>query len=123
MAIASLCLANDASATDDVQARISENLQAYLGDIASQLANQTVTVGGFALPEPQPDPFLEQNDTAAFDLNSDDETGFGGTTPNSPAGIRTTSTPVFGGYDSGGQATSSGGGSNTQRPSRVSVDA
>ena len=28
----------------------------------------------------------------------------------------------FGGYDSGGQATSSGGGGNTQRPSRVSVD-
>ncbi|WP_412558777.1 hypothetical protein [Thalassospira sp. MIT1370] len=119
--------ANDASTADDVQARISENLQAYLGDIASQLANQTVTVGGFALPEPQPDPFLEQNDTAAFDPNSDDdtgfETGFGGTTPTSPAGTRTTSTPVFGGYDSGGQATSSGGGGNSQRPSRVSVDA
>ncbi|MDC7233405.1 MAG: amidohydrolase family protein, partial [Spirochaetales bacterium] len=95
--------ANDASATDDVQARISENLQAYLGDIASQLANQTVTVGGFALPEPQPDPFLEQNDRPVFDPNAEDGTPYGtefpGQSTDSTARPQPFRTTGFGGYD------------------------
>jgi len=137
--------AAEPSQSESTQARISENLQAYLGDISSQLSNQTVTVGGFGLPEPQrdprpepqpeprPDPFLEQNDEAAFDPNAEQGIGFSqdffGSSAAFNAPNQAYSAPTFGGYDSGGSGTSgssssSGGGGGSERPaSRVSVDA
>ncbi|MBX2833035.1 MAG: hypothetical protein KTR23_18075 [Rhodospirillales bacterium] len=132
--------AAEPSQSESNQARISENLQAYLGDISSQLASQTVTVGGFALPEPQrepqpeprPDPFLEQNDAAAFDPNAEQGNGvsqdFFGSSSTFNAPNPSYSATTFGGYDSGGSGTSGsssgGGGGSSERPaSRVSVDA
>ncbi|WP_033067013.1 hypothetical protein [Thalassospira australica] len=120
--------ASETSGRDDAQSRISENLQAYLGNIASQLASQTVTVGGFGLPEPQSDPFLEQEDAPVFDPTVDEDgtsgQDFFGQTINGAGGGQPFNAPVFGGYDSGGNGTSSGGGGTTERQSnRVSVDA
>jgi flagellin len=119
--------ASNGSEVEDVRARISENLQAYLGNIATQLANQTVTVGGFSLPEPQPDPFLEQNDRPAFDPNAEDGTPFGteflGQASNRNTPPQSYRTTGFGGYDQGGNATSGNGGGAERQASRVSVDA
>ncbi|MDG4720753.1 MULTISPECIES: hypothetical protein [Thalassospira] len=119
--------ASDGSEIDDVKARISENLQAYLGNIATQLANQTVTVGGFSLPEPQPDPFLEQNDRPVFDPNAEDGTPYGTEFPGQstdsaprPQPFRTTG---FGGYDQGGNIASNNNSGAERQTTRVSVDA
>ena len=120
----------------ETQARISENLQAYLGNISAQLENQTVTVGGFGLPEPKSDPIPERvEDPYAFDPfapnteNQDQQFGF----TQQPAGERTApqsrsqlafTGPVFSGYDSGGNGTSAHSGSSSGGSSnRVSVEA
>lgn len=125
---------NDPAA--ETQARISENLQAYLGNISAQLENQTVTVGGFGLPEPKSDPLPERvEDPYAFDPfapnteNQDQQFGF----TQQPAGERTApqsrsqpafTGPVFSGYDSGGNGTSAHSGSSSGGSSnRVSVEA
>lgn len=120
--------ASETSGREDAQARISENLQAYLADVSSQLANQTVTVGGFSLPEPQPDPFLEQEEAPIFDPTTDDDDGVAenvfGQTIDGNSRSQPFNAPVFGGYDSGGNGTTSGGGGGSDRQStRVSVDA
>ncbi|MFV1852534.1 MAG: hypothetical protein ACMZ66_17755 [Thalassospira sp.] len=128
--------ASESSSREATQASITENLQAYLGDISSQLASQTVSVGGFSLPEPRPDPFLEQNDRPVFDPNADEDDGYGssygddffGTTIGSGTGGsgQPFSTPSFGGYDSGGNGTSggsNGGGGADRQATRVSVEA
>jgi flagellin len=117
-------------AADDAQARIAENLHAYLGNISTQLASQTVTVGGFSLPEPRPDPFIEQDDAQVYDPTAEEDdvlgTNFGQTNFGPTIGGGNTGqpfgTPAFGGYDSGGNGTS--GGSGAERPARqVSVEA
>lgn len=123
--------ASESSTRETTQASITENLQAYLGDISAQLASQTVLVGGISLPEPRPDPFLEQDDTPAFDPNAEegDEFGSGGddffgtTIGGTSRGTQPFSAPSFGGYDSGGNGTSGGGGGTERQATRVSVDA
>lgn len=118
--------ASETSGAEDIRARISENLQAYLGDIATQLASQTVSIGGFSLPEPRPDPFLEQNDRPVFDPNADKRDPLAQETFGQSPDANTRqsySTPVFGGYDSGGHATSNSGGGADRSQNRVSVDA
>ena len=121
--------ASQTSGRDDAQARISENLQAYLGDISTQLASQSVTVGGFTLPEPRPDPLPEPEENTILDPDAEDDgtsddqeflaqTGQGGATAQPFA------TPAFGGYDSGGNGTSAGGGgAERAAANRVSVEA
>ena len=122
--------ASESSTRETTQASITENLQAYLGDISAQLANQTVSVGGFSLPEPRPDPFLEQDDTPAFDPNAEEGDEFGsggndffGATIGGGVNSQPFGTPSFGGYDSGGNGTSGGGGGAERQATRVSVDA
>ena len=120
--------ASETSGREDVQARISENLQAYLGDVSTQLANQTVAVGGFALPEPRPDPVPEQEENPFFDPTAEDENSLseedylGQSVPGSGA-AQPFSAPAFGGYDSGGNGTSGGSGGADRAVNRVSVEA
>ena len=122
--------ASETSGREDAQARISQNLQAYLGDVSAQLANQTVAVGGITLPEPRPDPVPELKENPFFDPNAeeDDPTQaqdfLGPSVPGSGA-AQPFATPAFGGYDSGGNGTFGGGGSGgADHPAnRVSVEA
>ncbi|MEQ8288062.1 hypothetical protein [Thalassospira sp.] len=124
--------AAEPSANQESQDRISENLQAYLGGISSQLASQTVTVGGFSLPEPRPDPVPEPNDTPVYDPNAEDGDEFAQDFFGTSSGRETTSQPfntpantsAFGGYDRGGNGTPGGGSSAPERQTiSVSVDA
>lgn len=133
------------------QARISENLQAYLGTIAAKLEDQTVTVGGFGLPEPQaepepkpasqppqsPSPPQQRDDPYAFDpLAAKDEPQepifeFGSSPANSGpfgAGVAGGSQPAFAGYNTGATGTSvntgaASGGTSGGSTNRVSIDA
>ncbi|KJE36567.1 hypothetical protein UF64_02410 [Thalassospira sp. HJ] len=123
--------ASETSGREDAQARISENLQAYLGDVSSQLASQTVAVGGITLPEPRPDPVPEQEEDPFLDATAEEDGTnpgqdfLGQSIPGSGA-AQPFATPAFGGYDSGGNGTfgSSGGTGGADRPTnRVSVDA
>ncbi|NIY76384.1 hypothetical protein HED22_12090 [Thalassospira sp. HF15] len=117
--------ASEPSGREDAQARISENLQAYLGDVSAQLASQSVAVGGITLPEPRPDPVPEREENPFLDPDAEDENalsdqGFlgAGNEPAQPFAV-----PAFGGYDSGGNGTS-GGSFGTDRPTnRISVEA
>ena len=108
------------------QARISENLQAYLGTIAAKLEDQAVTVGGFGLPEPQaepepkpasqsPQPPQQRDDPYAFDpLAAKDEPQepvfeFGPSPATSGpfgGGVAGGSQPAFAGYNAGATGTS-----------------
>ena len=120
--------ASEPSGREDAQARISENLQAYLGDVSAQLANQTVAVGGFALPEPRPDPVPEQEENPFFDPTADDDDptqaqDFFAQPVLGSGAAQPLATTAFGGYDSGGNGTS-GGSSGADGPAnRVSVEA
>ncbi|MCC9624395.1 hypothetical protein LPB41_22150 [Thalassospira sp. MA62] len=123
--------ASETTSREDTRAQISENLQAYLGNIANQLAELTVSVGGVALPEPRPDPVPEpeaDQTGLVYDPTQQDDTPPFGTLPGTPIGG--IGSPSFGGYDSGGNGqaigdTNSGlaGGSATRGASRVSFDA
>lgn len=134
--------ASEPSGSDDIRARITENLQAYLGDIARQFENQTVTIGGFALPEPQADPqpqprpqpepqtdrlvdpFDDPNESLVPDQNAnrDDATFDTLFTPSTGASTSGSafSVPAFSSYDSGGKGASDGASSGT---GRISVEA
>jgi flagellin len=120
--------ASETSGREDAQARISQNLQAYLGDVSAQLANQTVAVGGISLPEPRPEPVPEQEENPFFDptAEEDDPTQaqdlLGQSVPGSGAAQPFTP-PAFGGYDSGGNGTSGGSGTADRPANRVSVEA
>ncbi|WP_417828875.1 hypothetical protein [Thalassospira sp.] len=120
--------ASEPSVREDARAGISENLQAYLADVSTQLANQSVTVGGFALPEPRPDPLPEQEENTFLDptAQEDDTTPgqdfFGSFIPGSGT-AQPFATPVFGGYDRGGNGTSGSGGDADRQINRVSVEA
>ena len=88
-----------------------------------------MTVGGFTLPEPRPDPLPEPEENTILDPDAEDDgtsddqeflaqTGQGGATAQPFA------TPAFGGYDSGGNGTSAGGGgAERAAANRVSVEA
>lgn len=134
--------ASQENPTAQTQARIFENLQDYLGKISAQLENQTVTVGGFGLPEPQADPVPEPtpqqppqqgDDPYAFDpfAPTGDRQGpeFGlGQFPFGGSPTRTDNTgsspSSFTGYDKGGNGTSGHSGSSSGgSTNRVSVDA
>lgn len=123
--------ASEPSGREDAQARISQNLQAYLGEVSAQLSSQTVAVGGISLPEPRPDPVPEQEEDPFFDPTAEEDGPtpgqdfLGQSVPGSGAAQPFT-TPVFGGYDSGGNGTfgGNGGAGGTDRPvNRVSVEA
>jgi len=119
---------------DQVRRGIIEAFQGYLGEISARLQDQTVTIGGISLPEPQPgpEPVTERDDPFAYDPNADP---FGRDDGQyfAPTTGRNTTDPVpfstFGGYDSNGGGTgiggtlSGGGGADQSSAPRVSIEA